>query len=251
VLALGGALAVATAVRTPVEAGAQEKARNTSDGVYTAAQADRGRKVALSEGSTPCTGCHGTDFGGGARDNAPALKGDAFITQWENGSVGRLFTKIRDSMPPPNLGDLPLQSKLDALAYILQVNGFPAGQTELAAKDVEGILILRKGADATSAGNFALVQVVGCLEQRSSSWVLTSTTEPAVTKEDTSTPAALQSAASKPLGTQLFELVSVHRAFAAESHKGQKMEARGFLYRVPDRNRLSLTSLQTVAPTCP
>src|SRR4051794_19551673 len=97
-----------------VSGAAQDKTRSTWDGVYTAAQAERGRKVALSEGSTPCTGCHNTDLSGGARNNAPPLRGEAFMTQWENGSVGRLFTKIRDSMPPPNLGDLPLGSKLDA-----------------------------------------------------------------------------------------------------------------------------------------
>ena len=156
--ALGGAIAFPAA---------QEKSRNIWEGVYTSAQAERGRNVALSVGGTPCVGCHGTDFAGGARDTPP-LKGEPFMTQWENGSVNRLFTKIRDSMPPPNLGALPIESKLDVLAYLLQVNGFPAGSTELRDNgELENILMVRKDAGAAAAANFALVQVVGCLQQRS------------------------------------------------------------------------------------
>ena len=102
----------------------------------------------------------------------------------------------------------------------------------------------RKDAGAAAAANFALVQVLGCLQQRSDGWVLTNTTEPVVTKEDAPAPPAVKSTGTQVPGTQVFELVGVRPSFQPESHKGHEMDARGFLYRVPNRNRLSLTSLQ-------
>ncbi|PYS38745.1 MAG: hypothetical protein DMG14_16535, partial [Acidobacteria bacterium] len=64
------------------------------DGVFTTAQADRGKAALLQNG---CNGCHGPDLAG---DRGPSLKGERFITSWENSSVNRLFTKIRETMPP-------------------------------------------------------------------------------------------------------------------------------------------------------
>ena len=54
---------------------------------------------------------------------------------------------------------------------------------------------------------------------------------------------------SKPLGDQSYVLVSVN-AFKPASHTGHKMEARGLLYRQPGENRLNLTSLRMLSPTC-
>ena len=56
----------------------------------------------------------------------------------------------------------------------------------------------------------------------------------------------LQNAA---LGAQTFVLVSAAQ-FQPESHRGEKMEARGLLYREPAENRLNLTALQKVAASC-
>jgi hypothetical protein len=91
---------------------------------------------------------------------------------------------------------------------------------------------------------------VGCLAQgQNNAWVLTNTTEPVVTKQDEPTAANLKDAEGKALGAQTFQLVSVG-AFKPDSHKGQKMEARGLLYRDPSDARLNLTSLQTVGQSC-
>src|SRR5215510_11547096 len=95
------------------------------DGVFTAAQAERG-KAALSQNG--CNGCHGAELAG---DRGPSLKGERFITAWENGSVNRLFTKIRETMPPLNAEQVTPATKVDMIAYLLQVNGFPAGSTAL------------------------------------------------------------------------------------------------------------------------
>src|SRR5262249_6656352 len=152
------------------------------------------------------------------------------ITAWENGSLNRLFTKLRDTMPPFNAEQVTPGTKIDIIAYLLQVNGFPSGSTELAVdvSTLEGIQIVRKGADGGGAPNFALVQVlVAWTKTPNGGWILTSSWEPAATKDESTTPDALKSAQASPLGTATFELVSVSPSFGAESHRGHKMEARG------------------------
>src|SRR5262245_799694 len=74
-------------------AGAQTVEGKIWSGVYTAQQAARG-KINFT-GS--CERCHGANLGG---VTAPSLTGPRFMTAWENESVYRLFTKIRDTMPP-------------------------------------------------------------------------------------------------------------------------------------------------------
>src|SRR5215468_10261767 len=113
------------------------------DGVYTTAQAERGKSALLQNG---CNGCHGPELAG---DRGPSLKGERFITAWENGSVNRLFTKIRETMPPLNAEQVTPATKVDIIAYLLLVNGFPSGSAELGldADALEGLQVVRKGAD--------------------------------------------------------------------------------------------------------
>ena len=217
------------------------------DGVFTAAQADRGKAALLQNG---CNGCHGTELTG---DRGPSLKGERFIAAWENGSLNRLLTKVRETMPPLNAEQVSVPTKVDIISYLLLANGFPAGSTELTtdAETLDDIQIVRKSAESAGAPNFALVQVVGCLSQTPNNrWALTNATEPAPAKEETPTPAAIKAAAANPLGTQTLELVSVRSAFKPESHKDHKMEARGLLYREPNYAELNLTSLEMVGGTC-
>ena len=217
------------------------------DGVFTADQAARGKTALLQNG---CNGCHGPELAG---DRGPSLKGERFISAWENGSLNRLFVKLRDTMPPLNAEQVSPNTKIDIVAYLLQVNGFPSGSAELGldADALEGLQVVRKGADNGVAPNFALVQVLGCLTQNPDGrWLLSNSTEPSATKDETATSAGLKTAEASLLGTQTFELVSVTRSFQAESHKGHKMEARGLLYREPNHAELNLTSLAMIASSC-
>jgi len=215
------------------------------DGVFTAAQAERGKENYLTG---RCGGCHKLDLTG---DRGPALKGGDFIAHWENGSVITLFDKIRETMPQNSPNDVTEDAKADIVAYLLQENGFPTGKTELRAEaESLGIVdIVRKG-QTNKIPNFSLVQVVGCLTQGSNkSWTLTSTTEPVLTREEEPNAAALRTAQGKALGSQTFQLVSVG-PFKPEGHKGQKVEARGLLYRDQSDALLNLTSLQTLNSSC-
>jgi mono/diheme cytochrome c family protein len=215
------------------------------DGVFTAAQADRGKENFLTG---RCGGCHKLDLTG---DRGPALKGDDFLAHWDNGSIATLFDKIRETMPPNAPNETTDDAKIDIVAFLLQQNGYPAGKSELRAEaDSLGIIdIVRKGQTNTIA-NFSLVQVVGCLTPApNNSWTLTRTSEPVLTRDEEPSATSLKTAQAKPLGAQTFQLVSVV-PFKPDEHTGQKMEARGLLYRDQSDARLNLTSLQMLGASC-
>lgn len=95
------------------------------DGVYTPAQAQRG----AVEYATACSSCHAADLRGNS--NAPSLVGVSFLFLWEDKSLDELYTSIRTLMPTNAPGSLSTSSYLQILAYILEANGFPAGDAEL------------------------------------------------------------------------------------------------------------------------
>jgi cytochrome c5 len=222
------------------------------DGVFTAEQAQRGKK----QFETNCGACHGAPGAGGSDRSGPALIGaERFMKTWEFSGLNQLVSKVFDQMPqgyPSNVEDAV---KLDIISYILQSNGFPAGSKELGADldTLREIQIVRKGSTQApgEVANFALVQVVGCLtEGPNSTWIVTKTTEPiATTSPDPSSAQMLKSAGDRPLGAATFQLVNAARLHP-EPHVGHKIEAKGLLYRVPNDARISVSSLQTIAPAC-
>lgn len=219
--------------------------RGVWDGIFSLAQADQGKQAAAR-----CQGCHGPDLAG--TDRAPALKGNAFVANWQDGSVNKLFLKVRDTMPPGNTDSLSPEVKLTIVAHLLRENGFPAGTSELPlnADVLDSLQITKKGEDA-GAPNFSLVQVVGCLTRDTTSgFRLTNASEPAVTRDSAPSVAALKSAESKPLGRQTFLLVSVDAATKGGALNGRKVEARGLLYRDGAYADLNLTSLKPVGSDC-
>ena len=207
-------------------------------GVYTTAQAERGK----SSFNSSCLRCHGDKLQG---NTAPALSGDRFFTTWGGEPIASLFAKIRDTMPPNFGTSIDDQTKLDIVAYILQTNGYPGGPGELTqnGNDLATAQILKKGEQAL-VQNFSLVQTVGCLARGpDNTWVLTRTSDPLVTRDDAPSAQSLASAATRPLGTRTFRLLSA-KPFSPESHQGHKMEARGLIYSEAGDERLTLTSLR-------
>jgi hypothetical protein len=208
-------------------------------GVYTTAQAERGKSAFVKS----CSNCHNSTLDGTVR--APALHGEKFMANWINTNVDTLFTKLRDTMPATYPDSVADDVKLDILTYLLQANSFPSGSAELKLdeKELANIQIVKQG--AKEIPNFALVAITGCLAPGpGNSWILTNAGDPVATKEEVST-----NPKAAPLGSQTYLLVSV-TAFHPASHQGQKMEARGLLYRQPNDNRINLTSLQMVAADC-
>ena len=99
--------------------------RSVRDGVYAEAQARRGQAVYLEE----CSRCHSEGLSGG--ENSPALAGDAFLEKWDGKTVDELFEVIRTTMPADSPGRLSRQQYVDIVAFMFEVNKFPAGKGEL------------------------------------------------------------------------------------------------------------------------
>jgi len=64
----------------------------------------------------------------------PPLAGESFHALWAGQSVRTLFDSAK-AMPPANPGSLPDAAYSSILAYILQVNGYPAGETPFTTGD--------------------------------------------------------------------------------------------------------------------
>jgi mono/diheme cytochrome c family protein len=196
-----------------------------SDGLYSAAQADRGRRVVENH----CSSCHGDSLRG---LEGPALVGSAFMLKWEQKDLETLYRRIRDTMPPGEVTSLTEDEKADALAYLLQQNGYPQGTAEL-NRDPEvrartplspqaGSLVLRTG---------SLVRVTGCLSQgEGNAWILTSAT------------------AAASLGSQTVRLLNVFPN--PSGHKGHTVEVSGLLVRDATGVSLNTLSLEMRAPNC-
>ena len=110
----------------------QAPKRTVWDGVYTAAQAERGR----SAYAQACASCHADDLRG--RSTAPSLVEESFLFLWNDMSLGDLFERTRMLMPSDRPGSLAADTYADIIAFIAQKNGFPSGSTELAT-DVEAL----------------------------------------------------------------------------------------------------------------
>ncbi len=102
-----------------------QASRSVWDGVYTDAQAKQGQAAYNDK----CSSCHGDTLMGG--ESAPALAGGEFLSNWNGLTLGDLFERIRTTMPQNRPGSLSREMNTQILAYVLSVNQFPAGKTDL------------------------------------------------------------------------------------------------------------------------
>lgn len=111
---LAGVLAL---VAMPVKAG-------TAIGVYTEAQAAEGAGVFAER----CAMCHGKQAEG--TWEVPALKGK-FMANWGRESVAALSDYLARAMPQFAPGTLEPKDNARLVAYLLKINGHPAGARPL------------------------------------------------------------------------------------------------------------------------
>jgi mono/diheme cytochrome c family protein len=109
-----------------VDAQDAPKTRTIWDGLYTEAQAARGKEAYMKA----CAECHMPDLAG--HEYAGALAGFGFQLKWEDASLAEVYGRIR-TMPLGRGGTLPGQEYLDITAFVLHSNGYPAGNGELDA----------------------------------------------------------------------------------------------------------------------
>lgn len=113
-----------------------QTSRSVLEGVYTNAQAERGRAVYGEQ----CTDCHGRALEGMYESHA--LVGDEFTSNWEGQPLLTLFDRIRITMSGAEPGTMsgvipkPLtrEQTADLVAFILWFNKIPAGKAELSTK---------------------------------------------------------------------------------------------------------------------
>jgi mono/diheme cytochrome c family protein len=214
---------------------AQTTTRTVWSGAYTDAQAARGEALYRAN----CSRCH----------NEGPRRGEAFMRDWSGSDVGSFFARTKASMPAGAPGSLTDAEYFDIIAYMLRVNDFPAGREELGPETAGSIRVEgRNGPEPVPS--FALVRVVGCLTAGpGSDWTVTNGSEPARTRNPAaSTGDELKGSEATALGTATFRLMNVYPR--PEAYTGHKVEAKGFLIRDPNGDRLNATAVQSLAPRC-
>jgi mono/diheme cytochrome c family protein len=111
-------LVALTSLMTPTLI-AQTSQQSTRSGIYTAAQAERGRmQYALS-----CRSCH----------TAASHTGVTFAKWWKDRTVADLYAYMSTQMPKNDPGSLEPEQYADVIAYLLKMNAMPPGTAELLA----------------------------------------------------------------------------------------------------------------------
>ncbi len=113
-----GRAAVQGTLRTATAA-TVDTIRTTMDGVYTASQATKGADVFAAY----CRSCHTPTVHTGA----------PFRAKWFGRPLDELFGYLRREMPKNEPGSMSDDEYALALAYLLRMNGMPAGAESLAA----------------------------------------------------------------------------------------------------------------------
>ena len=99
----------------PAPAAAPEA--SASNAFYTSQQASRGEGLFRDN----CVSCHASS----------EFTGSSFERRWRNRAVGDIYEFVLYSMPDDNPGGLPEQTYADIVAYMLRLNDFPTGDSEL------------------------------------------------------------------------------------------------------------------------
>ena len=90
----------------------------TKERVYSAAQAARGEETYMNT----CVSCH-----------PPATyKGGVFLN-WQGRSMGDLLDFLQEKMPKNDPGSLSAKEYAQVMAFLLKINGMPAGRADLPA----------------------------------------------------------------------------------------------------------------------
>jgi hypothetical protein len=100
------------------EAGKDGPTVSTTTGVYLETQAKAGQEIFEA---TCLGGCH----------NMASHRGAAFKNHWDGRPLWDIFKLINEEMPKDDPGSLSVTDTANLVAYILKLNGQPAGKEEL------------------------------------------------------------------------------------------------------------------------
>lgn len=102
--------------------------QSTMSGVYSAPQATRGEETYMAV----CVSCH----------PAGTYKAPGFRATWKGRPLSDLFDQVREKMPKNDPASLSQQEYIQVVAYLLKINGVPAGESDLPA-DTEALKKIR------------------------------------------------------------------------------------------------------------
>jgi mono/diheme cytochrome c family protein len=225
---------------------AKPAAKTVLDGVYSAAQAQRGKATFDKE----CATCHAASLEG---FSGPPLKGSLFMDRWREFNLDVLFENLRTTMPKDFPATLSETAYLEVLSYLLAANEIPASNGDLTVDVVKTTrLVGKEGHKALPSSS--PVSAVGCLVLDSGNgWFLTKATEPERTLDDTEVTAAeLKAAKDAPLGDLLFRLQDITDIpeFDPEALRDRKVETKGILVLQPGNLRINVSSLKVASADC-
>lgn len=109
-------------------------AQGQSVATYLESQAVEGARLY----SENCAVCHLPDLSGSFE--APALKGNNFLTTWSSRSVSELTDLLNETMPPQEPGSLSPSEYASLVAFVLRENGVPVGSSSLAADSTDRLI---------------------------------------------------------------------------------------------------------------
>jgi cytochrome c5 len=128
VITISTVVVVARADRGVVSGVRAQEMQSTMAGVFTAPQAARGEETYMGV----CVSCH----------PAGTYKAAGFKANWRGRPLSDLFDQVREKMPKNDPASLSQTEYVQVVAYILKINGVPAGDIELPA-DAEALKKIR------------------------------------------------------------------------------------------------------------
>ena len=136
-----GLLLLAGLGTTPAHA---QQDSTQGSGWYSASQASTGAR----DYGAACASCHGQKLEGGA---GPTLKGPPFLAKWQGKSLADLWQVVHDQMPLGAPGSLSEEQSLGVLSYMLQANGYTAGDAPLKVSALDKAITAPEGAQGAAA----------------------------------------------------------------------------------------------------
>jgi hypothetical protein len=134
------AIGIGTRFHGGLDGNESRSQKTTRDKLYTKEQAARGGE----QYAKFCEKCHTPEKVPAGKKPGPPIVGPKFLDAWVDRPLGELYGTIFDTMPNDGSTTLTPDQTLDAVAHILQLNGFPDGPAPLKNDDAMKTAVIVK-----------------------------------------------------------------------------------------------------------
>ena len=223
---------------SPPPARAQGRQASVLDGVYSEAQATRGKE----QYGEKCSECHE-----GAEPNGPELMGSTFVDNWREDTLDGLYNFMKTRMPQDAQGSLTDAQYIDILGYVLQLNNYKSGAKDLTPDATKNILMVGENGPQPLPPNVS-VRVNGCFSGTGDAGKLTKAADPNRARETDSVSDADLKAAEGKSGTHAFQLRNLDNVDGLKpaAVAGRNVVVKGVL----DKDRINVLSMKALPSTC-